>query len=116
MATTPVIVSCWLDPPLINDFTIGASVTWNASFIDRVSRVLVDPDIVIFTYSNPPVTTPVAVTYPVLIVRDTTGQYHLDLPLTTTGRWVLNVIAQGNPGAVQIGSTTLMITVYSAGT
>ena len=115
MPTTPVLVLCWLDPPLQTDFSIGASVRWHAAFTDPITRQLVDPDIVTFAYSVPPVATAVSFTYPTLIVKDTLGQYHLDLPLTTIGRWALNVTAQGNPGAVQIGSGTLMINVFSAG-
>lgn len=115
MPTTPVVVSCWLDPPLINDFSEGASVTWHAAFVDRITRQLVDPDILTFAYSNPPVQTAITFTYPASIVKDGTGLYHLDLSLTSVGRWVLNVSAEGNPGALGIGTNTLMINVFSAG-
>ena len=116
MPTTPVLVQTWLDPPLQSDFLVGQSVTWHASFIDRISRQVVDPDIVTFSYENPPVSTAVSQTYPASIVKDGVGLYHWDLPaFTGKGRWVLNVTAQGNPGAVGTGQATLTLTVYGAG-
>ena len=51
---TPVIVTAWLDPPLQTDFQVGSSVTWHATFLDRMTRTPVDPDIVNFIYSVPP--------------------------------------------------------------
>src|SRR5665213_1478546 len=104
MATTPVIVTCWLDPPLQSDFLLGTAVTWHATFTDRIQRDLyVDPDVVNFIYSSPPQAPATTVTYPTSIVRDAVGQYRLDLPFSVTGRWILTVAAQGNPGAVGIG-------------
>ena len=114
-STTPVIVTSWLDPPLQTDFQVGDSVTWHATFVDRMTRAYVDPDIVTFVYSCPPqiVTTPIV--YPTSIVRDTVGVYRLDLALTVAGRWILTVAPQGNPGAVGIGTSSLEIQTFGTG-
>jgi hypothetical protein len=112
---TPVIVTAWLDPPLQTDFQVGSSVTWHATFLDRMTRTPVDPDIVNFIYSAPVQLAATTVTYPTGIVKDAVGVYRYDLPLTLTGRWVLTVAPQGNPGAVGIGNSTLEIYVSGAG-
>jgi hypothetical protein len=114
-STTPVIVTSWLDPPLQTDFQLGSSVTWHATFRDRMTQAAVDPDIVNFIYSAPAQNTPTTVTYPTGIVKDTVGAYRYDLPLTLIGRMVLTVAPQGNPGAVGIGSHTLEIIVHGTG-
>lgn len=117
MPTTPVLVQTWLDPPLQTDFQVGDSVTWHASFIDRISRQLVTPDLITFSWSNPPVSsTPTVATVASLAVTlDATGLCHYDLPLNSPGRWVLNVSAQGNPGTVGIGNSTLYLQVFGSG-
>jgi hypothetical protein len=115
MPTTPVIVTAWLDPPLQTDFQIGDSVTWHATFTDRMTRTAVDPDIVTFVYSAPTQIATTAVTYPASIVRDAMGVYRLDLALTVSGRWILTVAPQGNPGLVGIGNSSLELYVSGTG-
>ena len=105
----------WLDPPLQTDFQLNDAITIHMSFADRMTKAVVDPDIVTFTYSNPPTPGNTATTYPLGIVRDATGIYHLDLGLISQGRWVLNTLAQGNPGPVPIGGATMEIRVFGAG-
>ena len=106
MPTTPVYVATWLDPPEQSSFAVGASVTWHAAFADRITRQLVSPDIVTFSTSNPPVSsTPV----PTTMVATSVGQYQMDFPITSAGLWILDVQAQGNPGAVNVGTANLKI-------
>lgn len=108
--TTPVIITTWLDPPLQSDFQVGSAATWHASFVDRVSRALVDPDVVAFTYANPPVTsTPVATT----ATKDTVGRYRVDQPFTAPGSWLLNVAATSS-GGVAVGNASLLVHVFPA--
>jgi hypothetical protein len=116
MPVTPVVTTMWLDPPEQTDFQVNDAVTVHMSFVDRETKVPVTPDLLYFNYSNPPVAiTPVTLTYPVGITLDATGSFHLDLPLTASGRWVLNAQPQGNPGAVPIGGATMEIYVYGTG-
>jgi hypothetical protein len=112
---TPVIVTSWLDPPLQTDFQLGASVTWHATFRDRMTQQYVDPDIVNFVYSSPTQIATTTVTYPASIVRDQVGAYRLDLALTVVGRWILTIAPQGNPGAVGIGNSSLEIQCHGTG-
>jgi hypothetical protein len=114
MPTTPVLVTMWLDPPLQTDFQLGDSITWHAAFVDRQTRAPVTPDIINFIYSNPPQTTPVTVTTPAITV-DATGVCHYDFPLSLEGKYVLTTVALGNPGAVSIGSQSMVITVWDPG-
>lgn len=114
MPTTPVFVTMWLDPPLTTDFQLGDSVTWHAAFVDQQTRAPVTPDIINFIYSNPPQTTPTTVTTPTVIV-DGTGVCHYVLSLSLEGKYVLTSQAQGNPGAVGIGSQSMVITVWDPG-
>jgi hypothetical protein len=114
--TTPVLTTIWLDPPLQSDFLVNSAVTVHMTFADRETRLVVDPDIVNFNYSNPPNTTvSTTLTYPFGITRNATGDYQLDLPLTATGRWVFNAQPQGNPGAVAIGGASMEIRVFGTG-
>lgn len=118
MSALPVLVQTWLDPPLLSDFQVGQAVTWHASFIDRIARTLTDPDIVTFSYANPPfANTPTVYTYPASpIIKDAVGQYHMDLGLNTTGRWVLNIGAESTQfvGA-NLGNATIEVQVYGSG-
>lgn len=107
---TPVIVTTWLDPALQSDWQLGASTTWHATFVDRISRVLVDPDVVAFTYTNPPVTsTPVALTY----TQETVGRYRVDIAFNALGSWLLNVGATSLTG-VGVGNASLVAHVFPA--
>lgn len=116
MPTTPVLTTMWLDPPLQSDFQLNDAITIHMTFADRETHLVLDPDIINFNYSNPPVNiVPTSVTYPTGMTKDGVGTYHVDLPLTTQGRWVLNAQPQGNPGAVAIGGATMEIMVYGAG-
>jgi hypothetical protein len=113
---TPVIVTSWLDPPLQTDFQLGASVTWHATFRDRMTQQYVDPDIVNFIYSSPvQIPTTTLVYGASSIVRDQLGAYRYDLPLTVVGRWILTIAPQGNPGAVGIGNSSLEIQCHGTG-
>lgn len=116
-STAPVTAVAWLGTPLQTDFVVGDSVRWYASFIDPVLKTAIDPDIVTFSISNP--TAPATPTNNVYgssnVVRDSAGNYHLDVPLTVVGKWLLNVIAQGNPGAVAVGGAEMRISVFSSG-
>ena len=110
MATTPVIVTTWLDPPMQSDWQVGAATTWHAAFVDRVSRAPVTPDVVAFSYTNPPVTiTPVVLTATV----DATGKQHVDLPFTALGSWLLNVSATSS-GGTAVGNASLVAHVFPA--
>ena len=119
MPTTPVFVTMWLDPPLTTDFQLGDSITWHVAFVDQQTRAPVTPDIINFIYSNPPQTTPTTISYPSNppeeIWLDGVGVYHLDLSLSLEGKYVLTSQAQGNPGAVSLGSQTMVITVWDPG-
>ncbi len=106
----------WLDPPLQSDFQLNDAITVHMSFADRIARTVVDPDVVNFNYSNPPNSGTTTITYPVGMVRDAVGVYHVDLALNAQGRWVLNAAPQGNPGAVPIGGATMQVRVFGAGT
>jgi hypothetical protein len=112
MPTTPVAVITWLDPPEQTDYAVGSAVTWHAAFADRITRQPVNPDIVTFSSSNPP-----AVSAPTSAVptNDSTGQYHLDFPITSPGTWLLLVQAQGLPGNVPVGSASLKISAFDEG-
>lgn len=111
MATTPVIVILWLDPPLQSDFQLGDSVTWHAAFLDRETHAPVTPDVINFIYSNPPQLGATTVT----LVADSTGLCHLDLPLTLIGKYILTTAALGNPGSVGIGNQSIEIYVSGTG-
>lgn len=102
----------WLDPPLQTDFQLGGSVSWHAAFMDRITKVITDPDIVQFTVAASGVGS-TTYTYPSLILRDATGLYRLEVPLTSAGAWSLQVNALGNPGAVGIGTASLTLQVYA---
>jgi hypothetical protein len=107
---TPVIITTWLDPPLQSDWQLGASVTWHADIVDRISRVLVDPDVVSFSYTNPPVTsTAVGVSY----TKETVGRYRVDLPFNAPGSWLLKV-ATTSSGGTATGNASLVAHVFAA--
>ncbi len=106
MPTTPVIVTAWVDPPELSDVPAGTTVTWHALCVDRITREPVSPDIITFSWSNPPVAINPLTATP---TQDATGEYHQDTQITGAGTWLLQVIAQGNPGAVTIGSNTLYL-------
>lgn len=106
----------WLDPPQQSDFQFNDAITVHMTFADRMTHLVLDPDIVNFNYTNPPVnTTPTSLTYPASITKDGVGAYHIDLILNGEGRWVLNVQPQGNPGAVSVGMATMEVFVYGNG-
>jgi hypothetical protein len=106
----------WLDPPLQTDFQVNDAITVHMTFADRMTRLVVTPDVLYFNYSNPPANSvPTSLTYPTGITLDATGCYHVDLPLTSAGRWVLNAQPQGNPGGVSIGGATIEIQVWGTG-
>lgn len=111
MPTTPVVVTTWLDPPEQTDFQVGDSVTWHASFVDRMSKAPVTPDIINFIWSAPPALTATTVAPTV----DAVGSCHYDLPLTIVGKYILTVAAQGNPGPVGIGNQSMVIETFETG-
>ena len=116
MPTTPVLTTMWLDPPEQSDFQLNQAVTIHMTFADRQTHAAVDPDILMFNYTNPPNTTSATTfTYPSGITRNAVGNYQLDLPLTKTGRWAFNAQPQGNPGAVAIGGASMEIQVFGSG-
>lgn len=109
----PVTVVTWLNPPLQSDFVVGDMIRWYASFtLLSTPGVVVDPDIVLFTYTIPPVTTTPQVA---TTVKDQSGLYHYDLVPAVPGKFLLNVQPQGNPGAVNIGHAEIRINVFPTG-
>lgn len=105
MATTPVVVIMWLDPYEQTDFGLGSAVTWHVRFMDRITKVAVDPDVVNMFYSTP-LSNSANVTPP---VKDGIGNYHVDLPLTAVGRWTLTCQPQSGGANVGMSSTTLQV-------
>lgn len=72
----------------VNRYTIGALVRSSAVFRDSVSGVVVDPTAVLFRVRKPNGTV-ISYTYltDVQLVRDSAGNYHVDLNADSAAIW-----------------------------
>jgi hypothetical protein len=110
----PVDVQLSLEPPLTSYMPLNTSATLRVAFVDANSKQPVDPDASVFQTLQPPqIDNPI----PGALIRDAVGMYHVVVSFASAvGKWLLQVIAQGNPGLLSIGSGTLVVNVYAAGT
>jgi len=109
----PVDVQLTLEPPLTSYMPLNTSATLRVSFVDSLTKRPVDPDATSVLSLQPPQNA--GSTMPGL-TRDGIGLYHSVVTFATVvGKWLLQVIAQGNPGSIAIGSATLAVQVYAAG-
>lgn len=84
-------------------YDIGDVARIAATFTSVLTDAVADPTTVTITV-KPPRTTAVVYTYDAIggvVVKDSTGVYHLDIPMTTAGRWRVKVKGEGQIAAVE---------------
>jgi hypothetical protein len=83
----------------MNRYTKGAKVRLSAAFTDS-NDTAVDPTAVVFKAKNPAGTV-TTYTYgaDAELVKDSTGNYHVDLDLDTSGQWIYRFAGTGTAKA-----------------
>lgn len=93
----------------INTYTLGSSLRVSGVFKNS-SDVAIDPSVVKFKFREPNGN---AVTYTygtdAEIVKDSTGNYHVDLNLDTPGTWYYRYYSTGTGQAASEGQFTVDI-------
>lgn len=99
----PVSIVTFFEPPLVTDLPLGASLRVRFVILDAESGQAVDPPVLTLSY-GPTTAALTTTTYGAPgspIVRDNTGNYHVDLgPLTAAGLWRGTLVASGGDNGV----------------
>jgi hypothetical protein len=90
--------------PSGQEYDQGNVLRLRTTFYDDVTGVL-DPTVVNFEMKPPGATTPTLYTYPTNpeLVKDSTGNYHVDVDLDTPGWWVYRWFSTGSGKAATPG-------------
>lgn len=109
----PVDVQLTLEPPLTNYMPLNSAATLRIAIMDALTKQLVAPDGIAISSLQPPQrNNPYGYAY----FNDGVGLYHAFIAFTSAdGKWLLQVQCTGNPGAIPVGSATLVVNVYPAG-
>jgi uncharacterized protein YfaS (alpha-2-macroglobulin family) len=83
-------------------FDVGDEVRLAAVF-KNIAGTLIDPAVVNVTITNP-AGTATTYTYPVTVIKDSTGNYHIDVDANAPGTWTWRWYSTGSGKAAQKGS------------
>ncbi len=118
-SAAPVEVRLWLDPPLQSFVSQNSAARVHWSYTDPLTQVLLDPDIVIFQFAQPPNTdvfTSWRFGIDPQVIKDAVGLYHVDFVFDGgVGTWELQALAATLPSFTGQGDARLVLTVYLSG-
>lgn len=96
----------------MSDFVLGEAVRVAAVFRNAAGTVA-DPTAVLFKYRDPAgAITPLAYPTDVALVKDSTGNYHVDIDASMAGTWNWRFYATGTGKTANEGSFTVGESVF----
>lgn len=96
----------------MSDFVLGEAVRVSAEF-RNAAGVVADPSAVLFKYRDPEGTiTPLVYGTDAALVKDSTGNYHVDIDANMAGTWNWRFYATGTGQTANEGTFTVGESVF----